>query len=171
MGRPNIILTGFMGCGKTTVGKLLARQLHYAFVDTDHLIEQRCGMSVQEIFKHKGEGTFRQMEAEIARELGAGEGMVIATGGKLMLDPLNAQFLGTHGSVFCLAAQPDEILQRVARSAQGQRPLLDTANPLERIVDLIREREEGYARFTQISTSGKKPQQVMQDILAQLQPR
>lgn len=160
-----------MGSGKTTVGKLLARQLKYSFVDTDHLIEQRCGMTVQEIFKNKGEATFRELEAEIARELGVGEGMVIATGGRLMLDPLNAQLLGAQGRVFCLAAQPDEILQRVARSTQGQRPLLDTSNPLERIINLIREREEGYARFTQISTSGKSPQQVTQDILAQFQPR
>ncbi len=169
MHKPNIILTGFMGCGKTTVGKLLARQLRYAFIDTDHLIEERSGMSIPEIFKTRGEAEFRALEATIARELGAGEGMVIATGGRLMLDPDNARALGMSGAVFCLAAKPEEILRRVTRSTQGTRPLLDAPDPMARIVELTREREEGYARFPQISTSGKKPQEVMREILSRFQ--
>jgi len=171
MNRPNIILTGFMGCGKTTVGKLLARQLQYEFVDTDHLIEERSGMSIPEIFKSRGEAAFRSLEATVARELGAGEGMVIATGGRLMLDPENARILGMSGSVFCLAARPEEILQRVSRKSQAARPLLNSPDPMARIVELTREREESYARFPQISTSGKSPQEVMQDILARFRSR
>ncbi|OGR16353.1 MAG: hypothetical protein A2X81_13175 [Desulfobacterales bacterium GWB2_56_26] len=171
MGRPNIILTGFMGCGKTTVGKLLARQLHYAFVDTDHLIEERSGMSIPEIFRTSGEEAFRSLETTVARELGAGEGMVIATGGRLMLDPDNARALEMSGAVFCLAARPEEILQRVSRSTQVVRPLLDTPDPMARIVELTREREASYARFPQISTSGKSPRAVMNDILARFESR
>lgn len=171
MKRPNIILTGFMGCGKTTVGKLLARQLRYVFVDTDHLIEERSGTPIPEIFKTRGEEAFRALEATVARELGAGEGMVIATGGKLMLDPENARILGMSGAVFCLAASPEEILQRVSRNSQAARPLLHAADPMARIVELTRERAEKYARFSQISTSGKSPQEVMGDILARLQNR
>ena len=169
MSRANIILTGFMGSGKTTVGKLLARYLKYSFIDTDHLIEERCGMSVQQIFKTQGEAAFRRLETEIAGELGAGKGMVVATGGGLMLHPENARALEATGSVFCLTARPEDILQRVTRSAQVVRPLLNSPDPLARIVDLIREREKSYARFTQIGTSGKSPQEVVQDILARLQ--
>ena len=169
MSRPNIILTGFMGSGKTTVGKLLARKLSYSFVDTDHLIEQRCGMSVQEIFKTKGETVFRQMETAVARDLGAKKGLVIATGGRLMLDPDNAQALGRNGSVFCLAATPDEILARVSKGTQGIRPLLDTPDPLGRIIELVKEREQSYAGFTQVSTSGKSPQEVTREILTLFQ--
>ena len=170
MSRPNIILTGFMGSGKTTVGKLLARHLHYLFVDTDHLVEERAGMSVKQIFETQGEAAFRRLETEIAGELGAGEGMVIATGGGLMLNPTNVRALEATGSVFCLAARPEEILQRVSR-AQGARPLLDTPDPLTRIVELIRDREKGYARFPQIGTSGKSPREVMEDILVRLPRR
>lgn len=171
MSRPNIILTGFMGCGKTTVGKLLARHLKYAFVDTDQLIEERSGMSIPEIFASRGEAAFRALEAEVARELGTGEGMVIATGGRLMLAPGNAETLGARGEVFCLAARPEDILRRVSRKSQAVRPLLDAADPLARIVELTREREAGYARFRQIDTSGKNPQKVMQEILALIQAR
>ena len=169
MGRPNIILTGFMGCGKTTVGKLLARHLHYLFVDTDQLIEERVGISVQQIFQTRGESAFRRLELEIAGELGASEGMVIATGGGLMLNPANVQALEANGSVFCLTAPPVVILQRVSKSVQGVRPLLAAPDPLARIVELIRERKKAYDRFTQVDTSGKGPQEVMQNILALLQ--
>lgn len=169
MGRPNIILTGFMGCGKTTVGKLLARHLHYLFVDTDQLIEERVGISVQQIFQTRGETAFRRLEREIAGELGASEGMVIATGGGLMLNPANVRALEATGVVFCLAARPEEILQRVSRG-QGVRPLLDSPDPLARIVELIRERKAAYSRFIQVDTSAKSPREVMQDILSRLPP-
>ncbi len=165
MKRPNIILTGFMGSGKTTVGKLLARQLGYQFVDTDHLIEQRCGMTVPKLFKQKGEETFRAMEADIAKELGAGQGMVISTGGKLMLDPKNAQVLGSSGRVFCLIASPEETLKRVSLENGGKRPLLDTRDPLERIITLLQERQAGYSRFCRIVTTGKSPEEVGDDVL------
>lgn len=168
MRRQNIILTGFMGCGKTTVGKLLARQLAYLFVDTDRLIEERSAMSVAEIFRVQGEAAFRELEATVARDLAAGEGMVIATGGRLMLDPENARILGRSGAVFCLAASPAEILQRVSRNSQA-RPLLDTADPLARIIELLQERAEHYARFPQIDTSGKSPREVAGDILARFE--
>jgi shikimate kinase len=162
---PNIILTGFMGTGKTTVGTLLAKRLQYRFVDTDQLIEQRCGMTVHEVFRTRGEQVFRDMEAETARELGGGEGVVISTGGRLMLDPANAQALTAKGRVFCLVATPEEILHRVSADNGGKRPLLDSANPLARVVELLEERRGGYAQFTQITTSGRSPQQIVSQIL------
>lgn len=169
MKRTNIILTGFMGCGKTTVGRLLARHLKYSFVDTDQLIEGRCGMSVQQLFATEGEAAFRRLEKEVSRELGAGEGQVIATGGGLMVNPENAQALESNGVVFCLTAPPEMILQRVSKSGQEVRPLLAAPDPLARILELVREREKAYARFTQIATAEKDPHEVIKDILARLQ--
>lgn len=165
MTQPNIILTGFMGSGKTTVGKLLARQLGYDFIDTDHLIEQRCGMTVQELFQTKGEETFRAMEAGIALELGAGQGLVVSTGGKLMLDPANARALGASGQIFCLVASPEETLKRVSVDKGAKRPLLDATDPLDRIVELLRIRQAGYSIFCQIVTTNKSPEEVVENVL------
>lgn len=165
MRRPNIILTGFMGSGKTTVGNLLARQLEYDFVDTDQLIEQRAGMTVQELFRTKGEAAFREMEAAVARELGAKEGMVVSTGGRLMLDPGNAKALGDTGRVFCLVATPEEIFKRVSMDGGTKRPLLATANPMDRIIDLMQEREAGYGQFSQLFTTAKSADEVTQNLI------
>lgn len=104
--RPNIILTGFMATGKTTIGIGLAKALGYAFVDTDHLIEDRWGQTITEIFREKGEAAFRTMETDVARELGKKEGLVIATGGGMVLDPVNITALEKQGRIFCLVATP-----------------------------------------------------------------
>lgn len=165
MTKPNIILTGFMGSGKTTVGKLLAQKLGYEFIDTDRLIEMRSGMTIQELFKSRGEEVFRAMEADIACELGAGQGMVVSTGGKLMLDPTNAQALGAGGRVFCLVASPEETLRRVSVDTGAKRPLLDTTNPLDRITELLQQRQDGYNMFCQIVTTGKSPEEVADNLL------
>lgn len=155
-----------MGCGKTTIGRMLAQELDYDFKDTDHLIEERFGMTVQEIFATKGEKVFRDMESDIANELGGGEGLIVSTGGGMMLNAKNVAALSVNGRVFCLVATPEEIFERISSDTTNTRPLLDTSNPLERISELIKEREKGYRQFTQISTSGKKPQEITQDLLA-----
>ncbi len=165
MTRMNIILTGFMGSGKTTVGKLLARELGYDFIDTDHLIEQRCGMTVQELFNTKGEETFRAMESGIAQELAARQGLVVSTGGKLMLDTANARALSTSGQVFCLVASAEETLKRVSVDKGAKRPLLDAINPMDRIIELLKERQAGYSMFCQIVTTGKSPEEVAKNLL------
>ena len=165
MRKPNIILTGFMGSGKTTVGNLLAGQLDYDFVDTDHVIEQRVGMTVQELFRTQGEAVFREMEAALARELGAKEGLVVSTGGRLMLDPENAKALGDTGRVFCLVATPEEIFKRISTDGGAKRPLLATANPMDRIIELLQERQDGYCRFFQIVTTGHSPEEVAENLL------
>lgn len=162
--RKNIILTGFMGTGKTTVGKLLAEQLQYDFVDTDALIESQAGRSIPEIFAGLGEAAFRRMEGDVALELAEREGLVIATGGRLMLDPDNVVALGRNGRIFCLVATPEEILTRVKND--GLRPLLAGSNPAVRIAALLQEREEKYRRFPQVITSGKTPQQVADTLLS-----
>lgn len=168
MKKPNIILTGFMATGKTTVGKRLAAQLGYRFVDTDRLIETRSGMTVPEIFERQGEAVFRALEAEVARDLGARQGLVIATGGRLMLDADNAAALGKRALVFCLVTTPDEIIARVAADPGVARPMLAGPDPMARLLALIREREGGYRRFPQVDTTGKTPAQVAADLLTRI---
>ena len=165
MSRQNIILTGFMATGKTTVGKLLAEQLGYEFVDTDELIVQRSGMTVAQIFREKGEAAFRKMESELARELGGKEGMVVSTGGRLMLDPSNAAALSRRGRVFCLVATPEEIQDRVSKDKGVKRPLLEAPDPLQRIVGLLQQREDDYGRFPQMVTSEKTPDEVTLNLM------
>ena len=155
--KKNIILTGFMGTGKTTVGKLLADHLNYRFIDTDDLIESRNARSISEIFKDLGEAAFRKMEKDIVKEIAELDGAVISTGGRLMLDPENVKMLSRNGRVFCLVATPDEILTRVTSDESHKRPLLSVPNPKERIVELLHERNDGYLRFPQIVTDEKKP--------------
>ena len=160
----NIILTGFMATGKSSVGKALASHLGYDFVDTDMLIESRTGMTVAELFEEKGEAAFRKMEAELARELADKSGLVIATGGRFMLDGDNAAVLGKTGPVFCLVATPEEILKRV-ENERHVRPLLQGPNPLGKIVELLQQRKEGYGRFHQFVTSEKTPETVAEELI------
>ncbi len=165
MNSENIILTGFMGTGKSTVGKLLAQALDYEFVDTDEIIMSRCGKTVAQIFETQGEGIFRKMEHDLALELSKIEKLVISTGGKMMLDSQNADTLGRRGNVFCLVATPDEIVARVSVDVTIERPLLQVENPKERILELLEERKEGYGEFTQIKTTGKFPDNVCREIM------
>lgn len=161
----NIILTGFMGTGKSSVGRRLAERLEYTFVDTDEIIEERCGKQVHEIFRDEGEAAFRRMETLLALELGNLTRQVIATGGRLMLDEANAAALSRNGLVFCLWATPEEILSRVANDAIAVRPLLAGPAPEERIRALYEERRSGYACFTPVDTSGKTVAAVVQELL------
>ncbi len=169
MSEVNIILTGFMGTGKSTVGKLVAGRLGYDFVDTDALIRKRWGRSIPEIFREQGEAAFRRMEADVARELADMHRLVVATGGRMMLDPDNAAALGRNGRIFCLKATPAEIAARVAGDSGAARPLLQDGNPAARIAALLRERAEGYARFPQIPTSGRTPEEVAACLLVMVQ--
>jgi shikimate kinase len=159
----NIILTGFMGTGKTTVGKLLAQRLQRPFLDTDALIVERDGRSIADIFAQDGEETFRAWERTVALELAQRQGLVIATGGRLMLDEANAAALLATGQVFCLTAVPQTILARV--QDDEKRPLLNVPNPAERIAQLLEMRREGYGRFPQIATDGKTAVQIADEIL------
>ena len=154
-----------MATGKTTVGRRLAEQLGYAFVDTDELIAERSGQSVAEIFREKGEAAFRRMESEIAQELGEKEGFVVSTGGRLMLDPANAAALSRRGRVFCLVATPKEILDRVSKDKHTKRPLLEAPNPMQQIVELMQQREEDYSRFPQMVTSERTADDVTRNLV------
>jgi len=169
MVQENIILTGFMGTGKSTIGRALAARLKATFIDTDQLIEQRTSCRIADIFARQGETAFRQMEAEVAQELADRCGLIIATGGGFFTNPENIGVLQQKGRIFCLTAAPQEILKRVKKQRQ-LRPLLQHPNPLERITQLLHEREPVYRQFPQISTSGQTIDQVVDTIIRLLIP-
>ena len=152
MSQPNIILTGFMGTGKTTLGRLLAERLGYEFIDTDTLIEAQIDQTIAELFQTEGEAAFRKLESKLVEELALKEGLVIATGGGLVLDPNNVAALGKTGKIICLTASPEEILARVSKQ-QGARPLLQEKDPQAKIIQLLQQRDSVYRQFPQLSTS------------------
>ena len=152
MTQPNIILTGFMGTGKTTLGRLLAEKIGYKFIDTDTQIERETRKTITELFKTQGEAAFRKLESELVEGLAQKEGLVIATGGGLVLDPNNVAVLSKTGKIICLTASPEEILARVAKQ-QDVRPLLQEKDPKAKIIDLLQQRDSVYRQFPQLSTS------------------
>lgn len=164
MSQRNIVLTGFMGTGKTTIGRLIADQTAREFLDTDELIVAKTGRLIADIFTIDGEAVFRQMEREIARELAGQENLVVATGGRLMIDPLNALLLGQNSITICLIAEPNEILDRLTTDTR-RRPLLEVPDPALRVKKLLEERSEAYSQFHQVTTSGKNPETITSEII------
>jgi shikimate kinase len=160
----NLVLTGFMGTGKTTVGHELARKLGMEFVDTDELIESRHG-AISGIFAEHGEAEFRAIERQVAQELGEKTGLVIATGGRMLLDPESFRSLSKTGRIFCLVASPEVVHERISKDESGRdRPLLQVEDPRRRIIELMNERDQDYARFHQVSTDDAHPGQVADEI-------
>lgn len=156
-----------MGTGKTTVGRELAARLGMRFVDTDELIAERHG-PISVMFTDRGEAGFRAMEADVATELAAEQGLVVATGGAMMLDPANEASLGSTGPVICLSAEPDTIVARLDAAAMQQRPLLDGDDPARSVRELMATRATGYARFRGIDTTGRGVHEIVDEIVALL---
>lgn len=170
MQKQNIVLTGFMGTGKSTLGRLLARRLSYEFIDTDCEIEKRADKTVAEIFRQQGESAFRQMERDLVRELAQKEGLVISTGGGLVMNPTNVEALIENSHIICLTASPDEILERMS-GQPSTRPLLKEADPRKKIIQLLEQRSSVYAQFDQLATSGKSPEELVNIVLERLESR
>jgi shikimate kinase len=167
----NIVLTGFMGTGKSTVGRLLARRLDREFVDTDRLIEQRHG-PIPQIFVQHGEQRFREIESEVAAELAARSGLVVSTGGRMLIDQGNADVLESTGDVVALTAEIDTILRRVGgERAAETRPMLAGGDVRGRIVELLAERTAAYGRFAQVATDDRTPEQIAAEIETLVDPR
>lgn len=165
----NIFLVGLMGAGKTTVGRALARKLNKQFIDSDHEIETRTGVSIPLIFEIEGEASFRQRESEVIRDLTARSDIVLATGGGAILKSENRDYLKTRGTVIYLRASVNSILQRT--SHDKNRPLLQTENPRERIEQLAREREPYYRDVADFIVETGRPnvQLLVQTIISQLE--
>ncbi len=168
MRQPNIILTGFMGTGKSTIGRKLAERLGRTFVDTDQLIEDEAGCTIADIFAQRGEAAFRTDEERLVKKLAQEQGLIIATGGGLVMNPDNVTMLQTSGRIFCLTATPQEIYDRTKQQPQI-RPLLQQPQPLQRITDLLQQRQAVYQQFSQLDTSGKTVDDLVDELLTLLQ--
>jgi shikimate kinase len=138
----NLALIGFMGTGKSSVGRLVADMLRFDFLDTDDLIATRTGKSIPEIFAQEGEAAFREQECRLVEEMAQRNQTVIATGGGLPVNPANLANLKTYALVVCLWAGPEKIWERVRHSSQ--RPLLRDPDPQAKIRTLLAAREPAY---------------------------
>lgn len=168
MDERNVVLTGFMGTGKSTVGRRLAELLDREFVDTDSVIEERHG-PIPAIFAELGEAVFRAIERDLADELAASEGLVVATGGGLMVDEDNAATLGGSGRVFCLTAPVEVVLARIRADDDAPlRPLLDHDDPVAAAGELLERRRPAYAAFEQVDTDGRTPDEIVEDLIGRL---
>ena len=162
----NIALIGFMGTGKTSVGRLVAEQLHFDYLDTDEMIQSRTGRTITDIFATDGEPAFRKLESELVVELAARTKTVIATGGGLPINPQNLASLKKHALVVCLWASPEKIWERVKN--QSHRPLLHDADPQKKIRDLLAAREPFYRQAdVLLNTELRSVREVAQQVVHQ----
>jgi shikimate kinase len=162
----NLTLIGFMGTGKSSVGRLVADQLHFTFLDTDDVIEARAGATIQDIFKQHGEPAFREWEHKIVEELARRSKTVISTGGGLPAKGGNLVSLKTHSLVVCLWASPEKIWQRV--KGQTHRPLLNEPDPQTRIQKLLEDRAPFYRQAdVLINTEFRSLREVVQQVIHQ----
>jgi shikimate kinase len=162
----NLALIGFMGTGKSSVGRLVAEQLHFDYLDTDELIQSSTGRTITDIFDGDGEAAFRRLEERLVLELAARKRTVISTGGGLPANPANLASLKTHALVVCLWASPEKIWERVRN--QSHRPLLHDPNPQSRIRELLAAREPFYRQAdVLINTDLRSAREVAQQIVHQ----
>jgi len=167
--KSNVALMGFMGVGKTAVGKVLANKLNREFIELDSLIEQKAGKPIPEIFRQDGEIAFREFEIEVTKEVSQRERVVIACGGGIVLNQINIDRLRQKSVIVYLTASPGVILNRVLNSG-GERPLLKTADKALAIQKLLKFRKPFYERATdiRIDTSKLSDDSVAERIIAEL---
>jgi shikimate kinase len=165
--RHNIVLVGFMGCGKSTVARALHQRLGYELVDMDQMIEDRAGKPISRIFEEKGEDGFRAMESGLLRELATDdkEGRIISTGGGVVAREENRALLRKTGYVVWLKVTAETVLDRTSRSKH--RPLLQTEDPQGRVLALLAEREPLYDEVAHLTleTEGLEADEVLAGIL------
>ena len=153
--KTNIALIGFMGVGKTAVGKVLAEKLRRKFVELDSLIEQKAGKSIPDIFQQDGEVAFRELEIEVTREVSKDKNLVIACGGGIVLNKINIDRLRQQSRIVYLTASPRVILKRVSGDGD-ERPLLKAANKALNIRELLGFRKPFYERAADIKIDTSK---------------
>ncbi len=161
---PNIVLMGFMGTGKSTVGRALARRLGLQFLDMDTVLEERAGKPISRIFAEDGEPHFRAMERTLTQELSQRSGLVIACGGGVVLNPDNIRDYSGTGLVVCLTATAEIIFRRTSKDRN--RPLLEEQDRMQRILELLEKRKLMYAAIPhQVDTATQTADQVAQAIV------
>lgn len=153
--KTNVALIGFMGTGKTAVGKVLAEKLGRKFVELDSLIEQKAGKSIPDIFQQDGETAFRELEIEVTKEVSRGESLVVACGGGIVLNKINIDRLRQQSRIVYLTASLGVILKRVSGEA-GERPLLKAANRALNTRELLDFRKPFYERAADITIDTSK---------------
>jgi shikimate kinase len=160
----NIVLTGFMGTGKTEVGRVLAQRLGYVLIDVDEEIEKEQKMKISDIFSRSGEPAFRDIESAMIRKLAQLGRAVISTGGGAVLRQENINSLRSKGVIVCLTASAETIFGRTKRS--NDRPLLKVDDPLGKIKELLVFRQPCYKKADiAIDTEGKAPVEVAEEII------
>jgi shikimate kinase len=160
----NLILTGFMGTGKTEVGRELTRLLTMRLIDIDTEIEKSVKMSINQIFKQFGEQKFREIETEMIEKVSCEKNVIISTGGGAVLKQENVDALKKTGIVICLMAAPGTILRRTSESSE--RPLLQVEKPFEKINELLNFRKPFYEKADMmIDTEDKTPLQIAEEII------
>lgn len=161
----NIAFVGFMGAGKTTISRTLARKTGMREVDTDRYIIRKDGREIAKIFEEDGETAFRDMETEAIKEIAAGDGQIISCGGGAVLRAENVEALKSSGTIILLRAEPETIFARVRRSKA--RPMLNGHMNVEYITGLMQKREPAYvaAADIEVSTDGKSPDQIAGEII------
>ena len=164
----NVFLIGPMGAGKTTIGRQLATLLQKRFLDADHEIEKRTGVTIPVIFEIEGEPGFRRRESTVIDELSQERDIVLATGGGVVLSEENRQALTQRGTVVYLQADIETLVERTRRDRN--RPLLQTDDPRGKIEELLREREPIYRQMADVvvDTGQRAPSSVARDIVARL---
>lgn len=161
----NIVLIGFMGTGKSTVGLKLAEKLRREFIDMDKEIEKVTGMAINDLFRKHGEIRFRSEEKLMAKKLSAQENVVIATGGGIVLQEENIAALKENGILICLDAEPEDIYERVSRK-KGTRPLLKKNLQVTDVAEMLKNREPYYACADyRVNTSNKSLDEVVNNII------
>jgi len=160
----NIVLVGFMGTGKTEVGKILAQRLKRQRLCIDDMIEWKMGKPIASIFKEDGEEYFRKIESEIVKAASKDKDVVIDAGGGVVMDEINVRRLRERGVIFCFTARPEVILERT--KAYSHRPLLNTEDPVASIAELMKQRSEYYKRadYT-IETSDITPNEIADKVI------
>lgn len=160
----NIVLIGFMGTGKSVVGRALAARLHRPFVDVDEAIEREQGRPIRKLFAEQGEPAFRAAERAMIQRVTQRDGQVIAAGGGAVMDDENFSALARRGWLVWLTAEPDVILQRIGDPAS--RPLLNVSDPKGRMTELLALRRATYAKADAVvETSRRTVEQVVNEIV------
>lgn len=164
----NIVLIGFMGTGKSTVGRDLSRKLNLGYIDTDTMIQERKGMIIKEIFDRYGEGFFREIEKEVISEVSKMKNKIILCGGGVVLNPINIENLRSNGRLILLKAQPETILKRI--DEDDTRPVLRGYFSIEGVKALMQERNHLYNKAADIviETDDKPVDEISSDIIRQL---
>lgn len=162
--KPNLYIVGFMGVGKSAIGRKVARELGYRFIDSDHKIESKAGRKIPQIFAQEGEAAFRKMECDFIDSGHPDGGCVVSCGGGLVVQEGMSDKLKEKGVVVCLFASPECIVERTSRNAN--RPLLNVENPEERVRELLAEREPIYMNAgTCITTEGRSMTEVVRHVV------